>query len=259
MNLTQPLVLVETDGPVATVILNRPDKRNALNVEILVQLVAAVAKAEGDPGMRVLILRGEGPVFCAGLDLSEAANTENIRRSAGLIADALLSLTATRLVTIAEVHGAAIAGGAGLMTACDFAVAAEGTKIGYPEPRRGLVASLVMAFLRRQLRERDARELLITGELIGAPRALEMGLVNRVVPEAGLRGEVLRIASSVLAGGPQSVAITKKLLGELWPRSIRADLDRALESHMETRNSPEAMEGIAAFREKRPPNWTRKA
>lgn len=248
-------ILVSTDGPVTTIALNRPAKRNALNVGLLEQLVAAVRAAEADPARRVLILRGEGPVFCAGLDLAEAAAPEQAHRSADLIAEILRALGLTRLVTIAAVHGAALGGGAGLMTACDFAVVTPDTQIGYPETRRGLVAALVMVFLRRQLRERDARELLLTGELVDAARAQAMGLVNRVVPAADLLPAANRFAASVVAGGPEAVVHTKRLWGELWPRALQADLDRAQAFHLEARNSPEAAEGMAAFREKRPPRW----
>src|SRR5436189_2972648 len=103
-----------------------------------------------------------------------------------MVANTLITISQTHLITIAAVHGAAVAGGAGIMSACDFVVAAEGTKIGYPEVRRGLVAGIVMTFLRRQLGERDLRELLLMSELIDATRAREMGLINRVVPEAEL-------------------------------------------------------------------------
>ena len=253
--MSAPLVLVSTDGAVTTLALNRPAKRNALSSELLEELAAAVAAAERDQTQRILILRGEGPAFCAGLDLAETA-PDRAHRSAGLIADALRALSTTRLVTIAAVHGAAIAGGAGFMTACDIAVAAKDTQIGYPETRRGLVAALVMTFLRRQLRERDARELLLTGELIDAARALEIGLVNQVVPERKLLAEARRYADAVLRGGPEAVTNTKRLLAELWPSPVQADLERALAFHLEARKSPEAAEGVAAFREKRPPKWT---
>jgi methylglutaconyl-CoA hydratase len=250
------LILTSTAGPVTTVTLNRPDKRNALCVELLEQLCAAVAAAEADPAQRVLVLRGAGPVFCAGLDLAEAAQPERAHRSAELIAHSLAALSETRLVTIAVAHGAAIAGGAGLVSACDFAVATADTKLGYPEPRRGLVAGLVMTFLRRQLRERDAREILLGSELFTAARAHELGLLNRVAPDLdGAVAAALSFASSVLQGGPQAVANTKRLFAELAPRSVRADLDHALTFHLHARSSPEAQEGIAAFREKRPPHW----
>ena len=254
-----PPILVSIDGPVTIVALNRPEKRNALNVGLLEQLIAALAAAEQNKTPRILILRGEGPAFCAGLDLAEAATPEHAHRLAELIAHTLQALNSTRLVTIAAVHGAAIAGGAGLMTACDFAVAAQGTKIGYPETRRGLVAALVMTFLRRQLREREARELLLTGDLIDAARAVDIGLVNREVHARDLMSTARGYADTVLSGGPEAVANTKRLLAELWPRPVQADLDRALAFHLEARQSPEAAEGIAAFKEKRSPKWTPKS
>jgi len=257
MNSTDRLVVAGADGPETTVLtLNRPDKRNALCIELLEQLVAAVASAEADPGQRVLIIRGAGPAFCSGLDLVEAADAARSHRSAELIAQSLLALNASRLVTIACVHGAAIAGGAGLMSACDMAVAAADARIGFPEPRRGLVAGLVMTFIRRQLRERDAREILLTGEIFSAGRALEIGLVNRVAPDSGAAlDEARKLGDAVRHGGPQAVASTKRLLAELWHRPVQADLARALAAHLEARGSPEAAEGIAAFREKRLPKW----
>ena len=183
----------------------------------------------------------------------------NVVEDRELIAQALLALSGSRLVTIAAVPGAAVAGGAGLMSACDMAVAAAGTKIGYPEPRRGLVAGLVMTFIRRQLRERDAREILLTGELFSAERALEIGMVNRVAPTADAAfAEAGRLADSVRQGGPKAVQATKRLLAELWHRSVKEDLDRALAAHMEARNSTEAAEGIAAYHERRLPKWAPK-
>jgi methylglutaconyl-CoA hydratase len=253
------LVLTHREGAVTTATLNRPEKRNALNAALLDQLCAALATAERDPAQRMLVLRGAGPVFCAGLDLSEAADpgiaaasTEGIRR-------ALHGLSTTRLVTIAAVQGAAIAGGAGLMSACDFAVATADTKFGYPEIRRGIVPALIMTFLRRQVRERDAREMLLLGEQFDAKRAEAIGLVNRVAPDvAALEREVRALINSVLQGAPETVTGTKTLLAELWPVSIAADLERAHAHHMATRNSAEAREGIAAFNEKRAPVWTSK-
>lgn len=249
-------LLISTDGPVTTVTLNRPDKRNALNTDLLGQLCAAIAAAESNAGQRILVLRGAGKVFCSGLDLDEAAQSDRAHASADHIAKALRTLSASRLITIAAVQGAAIAGGAGLMSACDFAVTTRDAKFGYPEVRRGLVPALIMTFLRRQLRERDARELLLLGKLFDASHAHAIGLVNRVVAdEAALATEVTAMISSLLQGAPGAVAETKKLLAALWPVSVPADLDRALAFHLDARNSTEAKEGVAAFREKRPPNW----
>jgi methylglutaconyl-CoA hydratase len=253
---TMPNVLVAQHHRTTTVTLNRPDRRNALTIELMSELSAALDAASADPAQRILILRGAGQAFCAGLDLQETTVLEKAHRSAEMVAKTLLAISQTRLITIAQVHGAAVAGGAGLMSACDFVVAAERTKIGYPETKRGLVAGLVMTFLRRQLRERDIRELLFTGDLISAERAREIGLVNRVVALNDLENETQKIVTAVLRTAPVALASTKRLIEELWSSSVQQDVEKALRHHMEARESAEAKEGIAAFLEKRPPNWT---
>jgi methylglutaconyl-CoA hydratase len=251
-----PVVLVEKQTPQITLItLNRPERRNALTIELLTELTAAIETASADQNQRILILRGAGKAFCTGLDLQEAAVTEKAHASAEMVARTLLVLAQTRLITIATVHGAAVAGGAGIMSACDFVIAAERTKFGYPEVRRGLVAGLVMTFLRRQLRERDLRELLLASELIDAARAREIGLINRVVPASELEAEAQKIAASVLQGAPDAITNSKRLIEELWSSSVADDVALALRHHMEARESDEAKEGIAAFLEKRPPKW----
>ena len=251
-----PVVLIEKQTPQITVLtLNRPERRNSITIELANELTAAIENAAADPAQRILILRGAGKEFCTGLDLQEAAKAEP-HVTAETVARTLLALAETRLVTIATVHGAAVAGGAGLMSACDFVIAAERTKIGYPEVRRGLVAGLVMTFLRRQLRERDLREVLLASELFEAERAREIGLVNRVVPAGDLETETQKIVASVLQGAPGALSNSKRLMEELWSTSVREDIERALRHHMEARESPESKEGIAAFNEKRPPSWT---
>lgn len=251
-----PLVLVETKSPqVTTLTLNRPERRNALTIELMTELIEAVDAASADDSQRVLILRGAGQAFCTGLDLNEVSEPEKAQTSAGMVAKTLLAISQTRLITIAVVHGAAVAGGAGIMSACDLVVAAERTKIGYPEAKRGLVAGLVMTFLRRQLRERDIRELLLTSELIDVARAREIGLVNRIVSPNELEAEVEKLIASVLQGAPGALANSKRLLEQLWPISVKEDIERALAHHMQARESHEAREGVAAFLEKRAPAW----
>jgi methylglutaconyl-CoA hydratase len=252
------VVLIEKQTPQITVVtLNRPERRNALTVELLTELRAAIKVASEQPHERVLILRGAGAAFCTGLDLREAADHTKAHATAEMVANTLLAISQTRLITIAAVHGAAVAGGAGIMSACDFVVAADRTKIGYPEVRRGLVAGLVMTFLRRQVGERNMRELLFGSELIDAERAKEIGLVNRVVARDDVMSEALRFAESVLQGAPGALAQTKRLVDELWWRSVKEDVDLALKYHLQARESDEAREGIAAFNEKRRPNWAK--
>ncbi|HYS96382.1 MAG TPA: enoyl-CoA hydratase/isomerase family protein [Chthoniobacterales bacterium] len=253
-----PVVLIEKQSPQITVVtLNRPERRNSLTIELLNELVASIKVASDQADERVLILRGAGAAFCTGLDLKEAADRKKAHMTAELVAKALTTLAETRLVTIAAVHGAAVAGGAGIMSACDFVVAAEKTKIGYPEVRRGLVAGLVMTFLRRQAGERNMRELVLGGELIDAERARGIGLVNRVVAPDQLMIEAQKFANSVLQGAPNAIVQTKRLIEELWSTSVKEDVDLALKHHMRARESAEAREGIAAFNERRKPDWTK--
>src|SRR5712664_4910100 len=208
-----PVVLVEKQSPQTSVVtLNRPERRNALTLELLTELCSAVNVASEQPQQRVLILRGAGAAFCTGLDLKEAADSTKAHATAEMVANTLIAINQTRLVTIAAIHGAAVAGGAGIMSACDFVVAAERTRIGYPEVRRGLVAGLVMTFLRRQVGERDLRELVLGGELIDAERAREIGLVNRVVAPDQLMIEAQKFADSVLQGAPNALTQTKRLI-----------------------------------------------
>ena len=251
-----PVILIEKQSPQVTVVtLNRPERRNALTLELLTELCAAINAASEKPNQRVLILRGAGAAFCTGLDLKEAADQTKAHVTAEMVATTLITISQTRLVTIAAVHGAAVAGGAGIMSACDVVVAAERTKIGYPEVRRGLVAGLVMTFLRRQIGERNMRELLYSAELINAARAKEIGLVNRVVAPEDVMNEAQKFAASVLQGAPGALAQTKRLVEDLWWHSVKEDVDIALKYHMQARKSDEAREGIAAFNEKRKPNW----
>ena len=251
-----PFLLIEKRTPQITVLtLNRPERRNALTIELLTELISAIHVASKEPSVRILILQGAGAAFCTGLDLKEAADQAKAYATAEAVANTLITISQTHLITVAAVHGAAVAGGAGIMSACDFVVAATRTKIGYPEVRRGLIAGLVMTFLRRQIGERNMRELLLGSELIDAERAREIGLVNRVVARDDLMSEALKFAESTLQGAPGALAETKRLIEELWWRSVKGDIDLALKYHMQARESAEAREGIAAFNEKRKPNW----
>ena len=250
------LITTEPIKPGVTLLqLNRPDKRNALSCELMRQLCDAIQAIEQDSSQRVLVIRGEGRVFCAGLDLAEAQASTDARQSAELVGEMLRTVYETRLITIAAVHGAAIAGGAGLMSACDLVVAEENTKIGYPEVHRGLVAALVLGLLCTQVPRRMARELLILGEIIEASRALEMGLVTRTCPVGESYPQALEIADKVLLGGPLAIQRTKQALNDFSGESFRTALASALDGHLAARDSEEAREGFAAFLEKRPPRW----
>jgi methylglutaconyl-CoA hydratase len=256
--LTDSLVKIERSLPgVSIICLNRPEKKNALNLTLMLQICNAIDQTAQDPAQRIIILKGEGSVFCSGLDLAEAQDDSKTKESSELLATLLTKIYETHLVTIAAVHGAAFAGGAGLMSACDLVVASEETLFGYPETRRGMVAAQVMSFLVRQLRQRDIRELLLLGEAIDVRQALTMGLINRAVPRPELIPEACRLAKLAMKGAPKATAATKKLLDALYPASFSDDLSQTLKYHQEVRYSEEAKEGIAAFLEKREPLWNK--
>jgi methylglutaconyl-CoA hydratase len=256
--MDQP-ILVEQRGAATTLItLNRPQRRNALSLELMSALCRAIADANNDSTRRVIVLRGAGEGFCAGLDLKEAQERGSHESSAKSVAAMLKAVHESNLVTIAAVHGHAMAGGAGLMAACDLAVAAAGTKIGYPEVRRGLVPALVSTLLRHQVGERRLRELFLVAEPITVERAYEMGLINRIVSGGAdqVLDEAMKLAASVAEGAPGALAATKRLLAQLKPSTLEKDLQAALVFHEHARTGDEAAEGIAAFTEKRKPKWS---
>lgn len=258
--MAEPLVVREVNGSVAFVVLNRPDRRNALSRALVAELGDALSAHAADPAVRSVVLTGAGGVFCAGMDLNEAeasGHTAEAERGAiadvQAVADLIQQVHALAKPTIAALNGDAYAAGAGLAAACDFVVAAEGAKIGYPEVKRGLVAAVVMDDLVRQVGSRRARALLLTGEPVDADEAERWGLVNRVVAPARVRDEAAALARSLAAGGPKAMATVKRLLDEAGGRP--PDLRGAAAVSAAVRVSDEALEGMRAFLEKRPPRW----
>jgi methylglutaconyl-CoA hydratase len=249
------LIQTETVGGIATIRLNRPEKRNAQSIALLEALCEAVERASEDPAARVIVLRGSGPVFCAGLDLEEVADPALSARQAQLLVRTLSVLYHAPKVTIARVHGAALAGGAALMAACDIAVATVDSLFGYPAVKRGLVAALAMPLIRRQIGERHARELMLLGEIIDAGRAQEIGLITRGVPSDLLDEQIALFADLVVQAGPEAVRQSKRGFNETGSRSVDDELHAALQLHLETCSSAEATEGTRAFLEKRAPKW----
>ena len=255
--MTTPLILIEhPEGYIQEIILNRPEKRNALNTPLLEQLCDALEKANANSAIRAVVIRGNGSIFCAGMDLAEAAEADKAHASAQLLARMFLLIAHSPHITIAAVHGVAVAGGAGIMAACDVTIAAEGTQFGFPETRRGLVPAQVLAFLTRQLRQRDLRELLLLGELIDTKKALSIGLINKSVPLENLMTEVLEICRQAKQCAPKATAQTKQLIDILYPSQIDDDLKEALRHHETMRQSDEAKEGICSFLENRPTRWS---
>lgn len=240
---------------IVSVNLNRPEKRNALNTILMEELSSVFEELQHHLSRRVVIISGQGEVFCAGMDLQEAADPMLVEKMAQHVARMLTAIYTSKLVTIAAVQGDAVAGGAGLVAACDYALMAHEARIGFPETRRGLVAAQVATLLCRQMRMRDVRELLLLGELIDSQKAVSMGLVNKAVDKEVLMDEARHIADQVLLGAPEATRETKRLLDKLNPANFFKDLETALSFHHSARQSAEAKEGVSAFLEKRPPNW----
>src|SRR5215210_2937026 len=211
------LVLYELRPPAAVLTINRPDKRNALSRALIAALADAFRRAAADPAARCVVLTGNGPAFCAGMDLDELRGTlgddaDKVWDDAATLSKLYEFVYDLPKPTIAAVNGAAVAGGAGLVTVCDLAVSVPIAKFGYPEVRRGLVAAMVMPHLLRHVGERTARWLLLTGELIDGLAALRIGLVNQISSAEKLLETAHAWATACAEGGPRALAATKDLL-----------------------------------------------
>jgi len=256
--MNQPVVMREFESDaIAVISLNRVDKRNALNMEAFRELCATIDETEKRPDARVMILKGMGPVFCSGLDLAEAADPDLVQQSAKLLAATLRRVWESTLVSIAAVHGAAIAGGAGLAAACDYVVSADSAKWAFPEVRRGLVPALIGAVLIKQTNRRQLLDWLLTGRGVDVRELQSAGVINRVVPSEEVIPSALDLARSILSGAPGVQRKTKRLLDELSGRPLEQLINHALADHLESRSSGEAREGVKAYFEKREPDWSR--
>jgi methylglutaconyl-CoA hydratase len=253
------LVRVEDDGGVRTITLNRPEKRNALTPELQDELTAALEGAE-DSGARVVVLAGEGEAFCAGLDLGAlremaGLSVEQHRIEAARLAKMFRAVWECDLPTIAVVQGAAIAGGTGLATMCDFTIAAPEARFGYTEVRIGFVPALVSAYLSLQVGAKVARELLLSARIFDAEDAKRLGLVTEVVPQEGLRARAAELAGELMRNSPEGMRATKRLLRTQQRQWMEAALELAMEANAEGRQTADFREGVASFLEKRKPVW----
>jgi len=254
-----------TDSGVHTILLNRPEKRNALNHQLIGDLTHALESFAASHTCRVLILTGAGSSFCAGLDLEhlramplppgQPAPTEDYIADAQRIATLLRTLYALPKPTIAAVNGPAIAGGMGIATLCDFTLAVPEAKFGYTEVRIGFVPAVVAAFLRTQLGEKSARDLLLTGRLVSAEEAQTLGLVNRIIAEPDLIREAKALAHRLLRNSPAAIEATKRLLCSFSSQQLTRDIEAAIRASVDARSNADFHEGVAAFLEKREPQW----
>ena len=258
--MSEPLVLYTARPPAVVVTLNRPDKRNALSRALITALSDAFERARDDPAARSVILTATGAVFCAGMDLAELQESLDIpKEQTPVWEDALRLAKLYDLIytlpkpTIAAVQGAAVAGGAGLVTVCDLALASPESKFGYPEVRRGLVAAMVMPHLLRHVGERTARYLLLTGEVIDAAEAMRTGLINEVVPAGDLQARADALAKSLAEGGPSALKQTKSLLHQFSRQAL--SIEEAAQGSAAPRLSEECQQGLQAFFAKQPVPW----
>jgi methylglutaconyl-CoA hydratase len=258
--MSAALVLYDLQSAAAVITLNRPDRRNALSRALIGELRAAFERARDDAAVRAVILTASGSAFCAGMDLAELAESlEKGTEAAPVWDDALRLATLYDLIytlpkpTIAAVNGSAVAGGAGLVTVCDLALAVPEARFGYPEVRRGLVAAMVMPHLLRHVGERTARYLLLTGEVIDAAEALRTGLLNAVVPLPQLLVRAREWAHAFAEGGPQALARTKDLLHQFSRQAL--SVEEAARASAAPRLSEECQQGLRAFFAKQPVPW----
>jgi methylglutaconyl-CoA hydratase len=255
----ETILVSDADG-VRTITLNRPERRNAMTPTMLDELIAAMRDAAvGD--CRVVVFRGAGEAFCSGLDLSalQEMNDKTAKEhEADAVRIALLFRTLYELPkpTIAAVQGAAIAGGTGLATICDFTVAVPGARFGYSEVRIGFVPAMVSAYLALQVGDKRARALLLTGKIFDAEEALRLGLVSEVAEAEQLNARVLKIAAVLKANSPESLAATKRLLVAQNAAWLDAAIAAAMKANEAARGTYDFREGVAAFLEKRKPVWS---
>lgn len=263
MARSTPGLEIETRGPVAVIWMNRPDRHNAFDEDLIAGLTQSFSSLEADPAVRVIVLAGRGPSFSAGGDLNwmrrqaeadEAANREDARGLARM----LQTLYRCRKPTVARVHGAAIGGGMGLVAACDIAIAAESARFGTTEVRIGLIPATIGPYVQAAIGARAAGRWFQTGERFGADEARRLGLVHEVTADAVLDSRLDTLLGELLAAGPAAQVAAKQLIRDLDGRAAddAAVLEDTALAIARIRASEEGREGIAAFLEKRRPRWT---
>lgn len=251
-------ILVSTADHICTITLNRPEKRNALNPRMIAALRAALARVATDATVRVVVLRANGPAFCAGLDLSEmAAQREAGEADLGGLEVVLHDLEEVPQPTIAAVQGDSVAGGCELALHCDIRVAADDARFSMPLARIGLAVPVTLTWkLVDTIGAAKTNELLFTGEAVGAETAAHLGLANRVVPADELDNATQSLARQIVANAPLSVRAMKAFVKRAVQFRKATPRDDLEEMHRQVRQSDDLKEGLAARRERRPPKFT---
>lgn len=255
-------IQVGFDSGVATITLNRPEKRNAISFDLIDDLLRALDEVAKSDAI-VLIITGAGKAFCSGMDLENLKSLlgrspeQNLQDSQTMV-QLFRALYEFPKVTIAAVNGAAIAGGTGLALLCDFTLAVPEAKFGYTEVRIGFVPAIVSTFLLRQVGEKQARDLLLTGRIFGAEEAGRLGLISEVVPAENLMSRASELAALLMENSPASLRATKQLLTDHARAELDSQIHAAVRENAAIRTTADFREGITSFLEKRKPVWTGK-
>jgi methylglutaconyl-CoA hydratase len=254
-------LLYSSSNRIATVTLNRPDKRNALNAELVSELTTSFMKAEQDEQVKAIILKAAGDTFCAGADLAylqqlqQNSLEENLTDSKNL-KDLFLKIYTLSKPVIAQVQGHALAGGCGLATVCDFCFSVPEAKFGYTEVKIGFIPAIVMVFLIRKIGDGKARELLLSGNPVNADEALKKGLINRIVVQEELEKTVMDFTEHLVnTNSSISMKLTKQMLAEVQQRPLHEALQYAAEMNAQARSTEDCKRGLAAFLNKEKIIW----
>lgn len=252
--MTGILNIIEKDA-IRIIEMNRPEKRNALNYELIAALKNALLEADSDDGVCAIVIRGAGKDFCSGADLSAlqkiaTASYEENLEDAKSLAELFSIIRKVKIPVIAAVHGRALAGGCGLATACDLVVATETARFGYPEVKIGFVPAMVAAILRRNLGEKKSFELLTQGFEYTAEEAVNLGLVNRTFDEEGFDTAVLEYAATYTEVSRSAVEMTKELLYSMDGLSFTDAIEQGVEINAKARMTEDCKKGIAKFLER---------
>ena len=248
-------VLYSVDGEIATITLNRPEKRNALNDAVIAGIKDALKKAAADDGVKAVVISGAGKDFCAGADLSAlqkiaGASVADNSEDARSLLELFLLIRQVPVPVIAAVTGRALAGGCGLASACDLVLASTSARFGYPEVKIGFVPAMVMAILRRNVSEKRAFELLTRGEEISAQQAKDFGLVNQVFDDETFAADVNAYAKKFEGLSKQAIALTKTLLYQIDGLAFPEALETGADVNVIARMSEDCQKGIAKFLQK---------
>ena len=258
--MTYKTIQLAYDTGVATLTLNRPDKRNAISYELIDDLIGALDEVRNSAA-QILIITGAGKAFSSGMDLDNLkaligrTREQNLEDSRTMVS-LFRSLYEFPKPTIAAVNGAAIAGGTGLALLCDFTLAVPEAKFGYTEVRIGFVPAIVSTFLLRQVGEKIARDLLLTGRIFDAAEAFKLGLINEIVPPEKLLDRARELAAQLAENSPLSLLHTKRLLTDHARAELDIQIESAIRENAGIRESADFREGVESFLEKRKPKWT---